>query len=242
MLHRNSVDFNDVVSALSSQSKVQHSLAKNRAGAFGPNLRKYAVKQKGEFVDDLLAVADAGTAQSQLEVEASAALQTFRQNLQTLGNQETEYSLWRDLATTAVSNAAKSRAAIATAEANLKTLRAKQGTTPAEISRAEIDLAAAYRKAETDDNSAADIRQKFSTMEGSYRKRWLSEFKSPLVGLISGRYAAAERMATVADQFHTAAARIHIYDDQKIEKLQRKLQAAEEAEQAYRSRFPYDAA
>jgi hypothetical protein len=235
---RRTGDFDDVASALSSQSKAELSLAKNQARAFGPDLRKYASTQKGEFIDDLLAVADAGTAQSELEGETNTSLHTFRQALEPVRNQETEYRLWREMTETADLTAAKSRAAVATAEANLRALSAKQGTPSAEITKAEVAVASAYRKAEADDNSAVDLRQKFSTMEGPYRKRWLGAFKSPLVALINARYAAAEKMVDVAERFQTAAARIHIYDDATIEGLQSRLREVEEEEQSYRTRFP----
>jgi hypothetical protein len=242
MLRHSCPDFDDVASALSSQSKAELSLARNQARAFGLDLRKYAGTQKGEFVDDLLAVAEAGGAQSQLATETNTSLQAFRDGLEPVRNQESEYRKWQDMAAAADATAARSRAAVATAKANLNALKAKKGTPPAEITKAEVAVASASRKAEADDNSAIDLRQKFSMLEGPYRKRWLQAFKSPLVALINARYAGAEKMVAVAEQFQTAAARMHIYDDKTIEGLQKKLQEVEEAEQAYKSRFSQDGA
>jgi hypothetical protein len=226
-LPRHFPEFHAVIFGLASQSRAEATIVKGQTRAFSEDLRKYANNQRGDFIQDLLALADAGVGQYTLGTETSASLASLPQDLQPLLAQEAEMAKWRDICQVAKDNAAKSRAAADKAEANLNTVKAKKKS-QSDIAKAEFAHAAAQRKAETDESSAADQQDALDKQEAPYRRKWLESLKAPLIAAINVRQSAAEKMIEVADQIEAAAARMHDFEDPSVEGLQKKLRDAEE--------------
>lgn len=206
--------YHEAVAQLEDMNKGYGAMLAGERKAFGPEFLAYAKGQKEEFVGALTSMYDAGVESTKIDEELHCQLIDLPKDMAPLLSQETEMAKWREMRDKAIATSVSSRNDCEKAEAAYE--KAKAGGNANAITKTESALAAAQRKAEMDEASAADQTRSVEEKEQPYRASFLESFVTPMIAAIDLRFKAAEKMIALSDSFKEAAEKMHDYEDPAI--------------------------
>lgn len=213
---RHFTTYHETVGSLEDMNKSYNTLILGQKKAYGEEFTSYAKNQKDEFVGALNGIYDAGSEEVRINQELQSQLIDLPKDLAPLLAQETEMSKWRDMCDKAAATAAASRKDCEKAEAAYE--RAKSGGNANAITKTETAFAAAQRKVEMDEASAADQKKSIEEKEEPYRAQFLESFVTPMIAALNLKYKAAEKMIALSDSFKEAAEKMTDYVDPSVER------------------------
>lgn len=102
--------------------------------------------------------------------------------------------------------------------------KARKSGNPNSVSKAEIALSSANRKAEDDKQSLAESKKRMSEVEEPYKAKFLEDFSSSLCSILDKRIEAVKQRKQVIKEFQDATATFVDYKDSKIDNYEATIQ------------------
>lgn len=165
--------------------------------------------------DSIDMVAAAGNHYASDSRSVSADLASSADSFAPLFDKHESISKWRNLMSASEATAQKSSEDAKRAKANLD--KAKRSGNPNTISKAEMALSAAQRRAENDEQSMMESRKIYDENLGPYKCEFWDEFSTAFNSILDKRIDAAKKRDEIIQEFQSAVDSFVDYDDVKLE-------------------------
>lgn len=218
-------EFHNMIDSLETNRKAEQNIIEGHQKAYGSEYKSYAQKQKGDLPQYLTNMSDVGQSEISCIQDTFQSLSSFNHDLQTLLEQETEMSKLIKNYELATEQATKSRQAQEKAESGVN--KAKLSGNPGNLAKAEALLQQAQRKYEADAGIAKEQKERLAQLENPYQIRFLESYITPLSAMFNLRMKTCEKLIEIADNYKTAAEKLHDFDDDEIPKIQEELEKVE---------------